>query len=120
MSAPSPDDVRNTLSQLDERGRKVVAGVFGLMIRSPERVRDREWVSQQLADVALVGLEAEVDSPDEAVTAVQELLRAEAPIFLQASFLLFQRVGLDLAPRAEAGFTFEEAMETALGYLVEE
>ena len=31
--------------------------------------------------------------------------------------ILFQRVGLDLAPRGAGGFTFEEAVQLGLGYL---
>ena len=117
MQPPTPEDVRRTLEDFDASSQKIVAGMLTVMIRDPERVRDREWVSEQLAQMTLLAGGFEADSPEAGVRAVESYLKANAERLLRASLLLFQRVGLDLAPRAEAGLTFEEAIECGLSYL---
>ena len=117
MTAPSPDDVRRALAGLDDRKRKIVAGLFALLIENPTRARDREWVCEELARVTTLAGGFEADSPDAGVAAVEGFLREHSEALLGATFLLFQRVGLDLAPRAAAGFSFEEALRAGLAYL---
>ena len=117
MDAPSPEEVRQALAGFDTPRQKIVAGLFAVMIRSPEHVRDREWVARQLTEMVLLAGEFEADTPEEGVRVVQAYLHANAEELLQASYLLFQRVGLDLAAKADEGFDYQEAMRLAVGYL---
>lgn len=112
-----PEQVRRTLSALDARRQKIAVGLFALMIRAPERAREREWISEQLASVTVLAGEFEADTPHDAVRAVQEYLAQHADELLRCAYLLFQRVGLDLAPRASEGLTHEDALRAGLGYL---
>ena len=116
MAEPTPDDVRRALAPLDARGHKVVAGLLTVMIKSPEKVQDREWIAEQLTHLVLLAGDFEVDSVQGGVAAVQGYLQENAEPQVTGALLLFQRVGLDMAPRAEAGFTFEEAMQQGLSY----
>lgn len=116
MESPPPAEVRAALAPLDAREQKIVAGMLTVMIQHPSRVRDKEWISEQLTHLALLAGEFEVDSAQAGVQAVQDYLQARANELVRASFLLFQRVGLDLAPRAAEGFTFEEAVARGLEY----
>lgn len=112
----SPEEVRERLASLDARSQKVVAGLVTVMMRHPARVREREWMAEQLAGVALLTGDVEGDSAQAATDALREWLRPRADGLLEAAFLLFGRAGLDLAPRAGT-FTPEEALAHALGYL---
>ncbi len=114
---PTPESVRRALAALDTRKQKIVSGLIAIMIQNTARVRDREWICEQLAEVALLAGEFEADTLADAVQAVKTFLETHAEELLTASYLLFQRVGLDLAPRAKAGFTYEDAMRSALEYL---
>lgn len=113
---PSPDDVRSALAPFGVRQQKIVSGLFGAMIQNPSRVRDREWVSQQLTEMAVAAGEFEADSSTDAVQALQDFLQGNAAEMLNACFLLFQRVALDLEHKASSGFTFDEAMRMGLEY----
>jgi len=117
VNASRPDEVRATLAALDDRERKIALGLTALFMRQPEHAQDREWVSRELVQVTLFAGEFEASSPDQGVAEVQAYLEARAEPLLRAAFLLFERVGLDLAPRAAEGFTFEEAMAHAVAYL---
>jgi hypothetical protein len=117
MDSPTPDAVRAALAGFDARHQKIVAGLLFVMMRAPERVREREWMAEQLTRVTLLAGELEADTPADGVAAVQAFLRSHATELLDAALLLFQRVALDLAPRAAAGFTVEEALCVGLGYL---
>ena len=48
---------------------------------------------------------------------MQDYLHTHADRLLASALRLFQRVGADLAPQADEGFTFDQAMQLALGYL---
>jgi len=117
MSAPSPEEVRAALAPLDGRDQKIVAGLLGVMMQNPARVRDREWMARQLTELAVLAGGFEAASPDEGVRVVQAFLRDSAARLLEAALLLFQRVSLDMAPRATQGFTFQDALRQGLGYL---
>jgi|GEM_PF-1440785 len=119
-AAPTPDDTRAALAQLDARGRKIAIGVFTFMVQEPQRVRDREWMAQKLTEITLLAGGYDADSPADTIQAVQDELRENAPRLLAAALTLFQRVGLDLADRAAAGFTFEDALGAAVAYLPED
>lgn len=117
MDSLTPEAVRRSLAAFDARHQKIVTGLLVVMMRAPQRVRDREWMSEQLTQITLLAGEFEADTPAEGVRAVHEFLRAHAQELLSAALLLFQRVGLDLAPHAAAGFSFEEALRLGLAYL---
>lgn len=117
MDTPSPDDVRQTLAHFDGRHQKIVSGMVGVMMQSPTQVRDREWVAEQLTHLTLMAGDFEADSADGGVKVVQEFLQNHASELLNASFLLFHRVALDLEPKASEGFSFDEAMKRVLDYL---
>jgi len=117
MEAPTPEEVRATLAPFDERRQKIVAGMLGVMIKEPARVREREWIARRLAEVTVMAGEFPADTPQDGVRVVQEFLERNAEELLRAAYLLFQRVGLDMGPRVAEGFTFEEAMRQGLGYL---
>jgi hypothetical protein len=112
----SPDDLRRRLAALDARSRKVVAGLVTVMLRHPARVREREWMAEQLASVALLAGDVQADSAQRATAELQDWLRGRADGLLEAAFLLFGRAGLDLAPRAGT-LTPAEALAHALSYL---
>lgn len=117
MDAPTPEDVRRALAGFDALQQKVVTGLLAAMMQRPEGVRDREWISEQLTHVTLLAGEFEANSPDDGIRVVQEFLQTHSRELLSATLLLFQRVGLDLAPRAAEGFTLEEALKVAVEYL---
>ena len=117
MDAPSPEAVRAALAHFDVRRQKVVAGLFGVMIQNPIRVRDREWICQQLTEMATLAGDFEAESAPAAIAAVEEFLQENSAELLSAAYLLFQRVGLDLSERVEEGFSFEDAMRAGLEYL---
>ena len=116
MSEPTPDDVRRALADFDARKQKIVAGLLTVMMKNPEQVRDREWISEQLTQLTLLAGDFEADTPQDGVRAVQEYLQANSEELVCATFLLFQRVGLDMAPRAQEGFSFEDALQCGLSY----
>jgi hypothetical protein len=117
MDSPTQEDVRHALASFDERLQKIVAGMLAVMIKEPSRVREKEWIVERLAEVTVMAGEFAADNPQDGVRVVQAFLEAHAEELLRACFLLFQRVGLDLAPRAAAGFTFDEALRCGLEYL---
>ena len=117
MQAPSTEQVRAALSGLGSRETKIVAGVFAKLVHEPTRARDREWVAQQLTEVTVLAGGFPADSPDQAIEAVRAYLEEHSEELLRSTFLLFQRVGMDLRERAPDGFCFEDAMHQALGYL---
>jgi len=117
MDAPTPEEVRAALAPFDARHQKIVAGMLSAMIQEPAKVRDREWIAEQLTSLAVMAGDFDADSPDQGIAAVQAFLQEHADELLRTSFQLFQRVGLDMAPQAEAGFTFDEAMRCGLSYM---
>lgn len=118
MQTPTPDDVRATLGGLDEQRQKIVIGMLSVMINDPQRVREREWMAERLTELTLLTGEFEADTPQDGVQAVEAYLLEHSGDLLRGSLLLFQRVSLDLAPRAETGgFTFEDAVQTGLAYM---
>jgi hypothetical protein len=120
MTVPTPEDVRAALAGFDTRQQKIVAGLLTVMMKNPDQVRDREWIARQLTELTLLAGDFDADSPNEGVQAIQDFLQQHSEEILRATFLLFQRVGLDMEPRVEEGFTFEEALQCGLGYMTGE
>jgi len=116
MAAPTADEVRSALTPLDARGKKIVLGLLTVMIKNAGQVRDREWVAEQLTHLTLLAGDFEADSAPDAVEAVQKYLLENGESLVNCALLLFQRVGMDMAPRAESGFTFEEALQQGMTY----
>lgn len=119
MNPETPNDVKHALAKLDTRGQKIVGGLLAVMIKNPSRVREREWMAEQLTELTVLAGDFEADAAHEAVELVQQFLQANSEALVRAAFLLFQRVGLDMAERVESGFTFEDAMECGLSYFAE-
>ena len=117
MSEPTASEVRKALLHFDSRHQKIVSGLLVEMIKNPTRVRERDWVVEQLAELTLLTGDFEDATPESGAEAVREFVREHADEILNASFLLFQRVGMDLAPRAAEGFTLEDAVKCGLDYL---
>ena len=119
MELPSPDEARVQLAGLSQRERKIVGGLFAVMVREPTKVRDREWLLGRLAQVAALsndGGDPESD-PTTDLEALQGYLAEHHDRLLGAAFLLFHRVAVDLEAQAAEGFGFEDAMGRALAYL---
>lgn len=119
MVSPDPrPELRATLAGFDERRKKIVGALVALMIQTPERVRDREWLAEQLTHVTLyAGGFDDVASVDEGVQRVQAFLRENAAELLEASYRLFGVTAEDLEPRLAEGLTKEQALAHALDYL---
>jgi len=112
------DVLRASLSDLDERQRKIVGGVIAIMIENSARVRDREWVAEKFTQVVLLSEEHEdASGAPEVMARVQAYARANVDALLNACFSLFHCVAEDMESRGEAGFTREEAVLHALSYL---
>ena len=115
----APATLRATLAEFDVRERKIVGGLTTVMLRHPDRVRDREWISEQFTQVTLLagGFETN-DDATETVADVGRFIQENASSILGAAYLLFQRVSEDMAERAERGFTYDDAVAQALSYFM--
>ena len=107
---PDRHKLRALLAEFEPREEKVVGGMLAVMFKNAERVRDREWVTEQFLSVALLAGEFE------GIDAVQAYASEHITPVLNACFLAFQCVANDLSERAESGFTLEEAMVQAMTY----
>ena len=116
MRTPTVQEVRDALAPLDPRQHKLVGGMIAVMMKHPDRVRDRDWLAEQLTEVTLLAGGFEAPSGPNLVEEVRTFLSSHVDVLLNACFLLFLRVASDLAPRAASGFTFEDAMAQAMSY----
>ena len=116
VEAPTPEQVRAVLAELGTRERKIVGGLIVVLMQHADRAPDREWVSEQLVHLTLHAGGFDDSTESDGVQAVETYLADHAAGLFEAGYLLFRRVGADLQPRAEQGFTLEEAMQIALGY----
>ena len=116
MDAPTGDDVRAALADLNSNKQKIVAGLLTVLMKNPTRVREREWVAEQLTQLSLLAGEFEASTPNDGVEAVQAFLRENSEELVRATFLLFQRVGLDMSARAHENPGLEDALKCALEY----
>lgn len=91
-SIPEPADLRAELAGLSQTARKVVGGLVVVMMREPERVRDREWL---LENYTLLSSEA-LGLGDDEVEQLKEFVRSERDAVLNATLRLFLRVARDL------------------------
>ena len=118
--APVPDvaTLKAQLSGFDSRDTQLVLGLFALMIAHPERVREREWITEQYTRVSQVahGL-GEGDVSPEALARFRDHARDNVDRILNACYGLFARVGEELA--REGAADTEKAMQRALAYFGE-
>ena len=118
MQVPSRDDLRATLSEFDETQTKVAGGVVAVMFAEPTRVRDREWMSEQFTQVALLtGQFEESGHAHEGLEVAQSWIQANITPVLNACFALFVHTADDLRQQhGERAFSASDAMIQALGY----
>lgn len=115
------EDLRGTLAAFDDRQKKIVGGVVTVMIGNPHRVRDREWIAEQFAQVTLLasGFE-DVSSAQDGLAQIQGYVQENVNPILNACFRLFQCVADDIAAGGGAqDMDRADAVELALGYLAE-
>lgn len=116
---PTPDEVAALVAPLDQRDRKVLGGLVVCMMREPQRVRDREWLSErfvELANVAQHGGDRDSIATDADVAAVAAYARARMTPVLNAAFALFLRTAADLQARGGVP-TLAAAASVVRGYL---
>ena len=46
------DALRAQLAEMEPREKKIVGGMLAVMFKNPDRVTDREWVTEQFVHVA--------------------------------------------------------------------
>ena len=100
-----------SLASMDSQQRKVIGGFLVVLFQHPQRVRDREWLLEQLTQIIV--LAGDFETPTE----VQQYLEAQKDELLNGALRIFGCVGKDLAPKVSAGITHEDAMLQALTYL---
>jgi hypothetical protein len=92
-STPEPAVLRAELAALGDEARKVVGGLVVVMMREPERVRDREWL---LENYTLLASEA-LGLGDGRLDELQTFVLAQRDAVLNATMRLFLRVAADLS-----------------------
>ena len=111
------DALRATLAGFDERRKKIVGGLLAVMIENPDAVRNREWISEQLAQIVLLSADVDhLEDVQQGVAEVQAYLRENAEPLLTACYQLFQFTAEDLQARLTEGLTKQDAMVHALSY----
>jgi len=119
QSSDPRQGLRATLATFDDRRKKIVGGVIVVMIENPERVKQREWISEQFTEIVLLTGDYErTGSVDEGVAHVGDYVRENIDAVLNACYLLFQLTAEDLAPKLEQGVTREQAVTHAMTYMV--
>ncbi len=54
---PSADEIQAALGALDDLQSKIAGALMPVMFRDASRVRDREWMAEQFASVAMLALD---------------------------------------------------------------
>lgn len=118
MHVPSRDDLRVTLAQFDEVQTKVAGGVLAVMFGEPARIRDREWMSEQFTQVALLtGQFEDLEHAHEGLEVAQRWIASNIHTVLNPCYALFVHVAEDLRQRhGDETFSASDAMIQALGY----
>lgn len=113
---PDRAALRAELSGFEDREKQIVGALFALMIAHPERVKDREWISEQFVRLAGVHFDGEATRGG-GVSLPPELeaytLEYSAPV-LNACYALFVRVGEDLTESTDSDAN--AAVHRALAY----
>lgn len=118
MQVPSRAELRSTLSTFDDTQTKVAGGVLAVMFGEPSRVQNREWMSEQFTQVALLtGQFEEVEHAHEGLEIAENWIKANITPLLNACFALFVHVAEDMRQsHGEEAFSASDAMIQALGY----
>ena len=118
MQVPPRDELRARLTDFDDIQTKVVGGVLAVMFGSPTKVQDREWMSEQFTQVALLtGQFEEAEHAHEGLDQAREWIQANISPVLNACFALFVHVADDMRQQhGEETFSASDAMIQALGY----
>ena len=121
MQVPSRDDLRATLAEFDETQTKVAGGVLAVMFQEPKKVQDRDWMSEQFTQVALLtGQFEHVEHAHEGLEIAQGWIQKNISPILNACFALFVHTAEDMRTKhAENAFSASDAMIQALGYFDE-
>lgn len=122
MQVPPRDVLRKELSRFDPLQTKVVGGVLAVMFGSPDRVRDREWMSEQFTQVVLLtGHFEDAEHAHEGVEQVQAWVEGQIHSVMNACFALFVHVAEDMRQKhGEVSFSASDAMVQALSYFDDE
>ena len=76
MAIPERAALRTELQDFDDIEKKVVGGMLAVMFGQPAKIRDREWMSEQFTQVALLtGQFEDVEHAHDGVERAQEWLR---------------------------------------------
>ena len=113
-SIPSPEDLKAQLMGLGEDERKVIAGMVVLMMKEPDKVRDREWLMEAYTHISSQALEM----GDERLDELKALIQERRDLVLNASFALFFRVAQDAA-QAGGTPTLAQATVMAMAYFTD-
>ena len=118
---PTPDETRALVHPLDQLDRKVLGGIVAIWMSAPDRIRDREFTSQQFVHVATVahGFDQDGDSgpaSSEHVERIRDYAERRMEDVLRVGLALFVRVAEDMKQH-EDGFTFDNARDAVHAYL---
>ena len=112
--SPKSDPLRVDLMALPEAPRKIVAGLVVLMMKEPDKVRNREWLLEAYTHIAAQALEI----GDEHLGKLQAIIQDERDRVLNLSFQLFLRVAEEA--RALGGTpTLAQASVMAMAYFTD-
>ena len=117
MKTPRAASLRASLSTLDARQKKILGGMVTVMIQSPERSREREWIVEQFTHLTLLaGDFEEVDSVDHGMRIVRDYVREHIDGLMNTAFQLFARVADDMSALPPGERSQERAVAQALSY----
>ena len=99
---------------MSHTGRKIAGGLVVVMMREPERVREREWLLENFTLLSAKALELGAANQTE----LQAYVRRERDAVLNATFRLFLRVAQDVhgLNAGESTGTLGQATILALSY----
>lgn len=122
-TSQDPPELRAKLRNLPDREQKIVVALIAAMIDQSDRVRDREWVSEQFTNtvgLALdVGSDPDLESGPQGMARVQEYIAANAADLLPLAFGVFGQVALTLQ-REGGEITAARAMREVVRYVADE
>jgi len=118
---PTSTALRRQLAELHPRQQKLVGGMITVMLRNANRIHEREWITEQFTQLALLVTESELaEDPVQAAQDTQEFAQANINPVLNASFALFLRVRADLSEQDPKPPGFDDAVARALSYFADE
>ncbi len=118
MEQMSIEELKGQIAALDAPQKKILGAVVTSMFQHPGRGKEREWISEAFFSATLLAIDFSetADSAEQSRERAQAYTKSNIDVVLNAAYLLFRQVGEDMAPRAKAGFTLDDAVEQALSY----